>query len=507
VGGATTIRTDSIGSREGSGDPILERLRLLILAYHFPPSASVGAIRSAKFAKYLPLFGIDPLILAGPSCGSRFFDQARADRMKSFDKVEDLPRGLEIARVHGYDLAAIIRPLRELFSREGSEKNSSERSIDNSRESLNPGRELADAMKGESEGRVFSMLKRLLKELLLETPDPQILWGIPAYRAASHLIRTCKFDTILSTSHPFTSHIVALALKRRFGLRWIADFRDAWSDNPERAGQNFLSKSVNGALERKVLAEVDGIVAVNEAIAANLVRTPDRTGGDALTHTTSVRGFKYVVIPNGFDRSDAGFARQTGAVHEKGVRKLRLVHAGAIYDARDPRPLIEGMRRICERSPEIAREIEMTFIGKVAEKYSVEKSELPFNVKFERQLSRKDLLVRLAEADVLVIILPLEGNRQVEDWVPTKFFDALLLEKPVLVFAKEGVMTRIARESGGRAILNTDVKGIMETILKSHSDWRSGNLRANYSRDLFERYDRLKQARSLATFIRETSLS
>jgi len=28
--------------------------RILIIAYHFPPDAAVGALRPLKFAKYLP---------------------------------------------------------------------------------------------------------------------------------------------------------------------------------------------------------------------------------------------------------------------------------------------------------------------------------------------------------------------------------------------------------------------------------------------------------------------
>src|SRR5437870_2708413 len=37
--------------------------KILIVAYHFPPDAAVGALRPAKFAKYLPAFDWEPVIL------------------------------------------------------------------------------------------------------------------------------------------------------------------------------------------------------------------------------------------------------------------------------------------------------------------------------------------------------------------------------------------------------------------------------------------------------------
>ena len=36
--------------------------RMLIVAYHFPPDAAIGAVKPAKFAKYLPEFGWEPIV-------------------------------------------------------------------------------------------------------------------------------------------------------------------------------------------------------------------------------------------------------------------------------------------------------------------------------------------------------------------------------------------------------------------------------------------------------------
>ena len=38
--------------------------RVLMVAFHFPPSGAVAAQRAHKFARYLPEFGWEPLVVA-----------------------------------------------------------------------------------------------------------------------------------------------------------------------------------------------------------------------------------------------------------------------------------------------------------------------------------------------------------------------------------------------------------------------------------------------------------
>ena len=37
--------------------------KILFIAYHFPPDAAVGALRTQKFVKYLPQYGWQPFVL------------------------------------------------------------------------------------------------------------------------------------------------------------------------------------------------------------------------------------------------------------------------------------------------------------------------------------------------------------------------------------------------------------------------------------------------------------
>ena len=72
--------------------------KVLMIAYQFPPVGGSGVQRSAKFAKYLPLFGWEPVVLT------------RADtkmNLRDTSLLEELPKDLEIIRTPAYDLTVL----------------------------------------------------------------------------------------------------------------------------------------------------------------------------------------------------------------------------------------------------------------------------------------------------------------------------------------------------------------------------------------------------------------
>src|SRR6266849_4551814 len=63
--------------------------KILIVSYHFPPDAAVGGMRPAKFAKYLPQFGWEPIILTV---------KQRYHRLSDPSKLKDLGLGPRVYR-------------------------------------------------------------------------------------------------------------------------------------------------------------------------------------------------------------------------------------------------------------------------------------------------------------------------------------------------------------------------------------------------------------------------
>lgn len=188
--------------------------RLLIVAFDFPPRGATGALRVTKFARYLPDYGWQPVVVcAAPDAATR--DESL---------LAQLPPDLEVIRVpyrrvrgrHTPAVAAVT-PLRP------------------------------------------SRLRRLL------VPDPQVLWLPRIVRAATARLCQGDIDALMTTSPPHSLQLGGLWLKRRFpALPWLVDLRDVWSDSA--AYHSLAAYKLNRALERECLLHADHVVVVTDGM-------------------------------------------------------------------------------------------------------------------------------------------------------------------------------------------------------------------------------------------------
>lgn len=140
-----------------------------MVAYHFPPLAgSSGIQRTLRFARYLPEFGWQPVVLTA---------HPRAYQQVSDDQLADIPSGVEVIRAPAWDTA----------------------------------RHLSVA------GRYPGILAR---------PDRWVSWWVGGVWAGRRAIHRLVPDAMWSTYPIATAHMIGATLARRSGLPWIADFRD-----------------------------------------------------------------------------------------------------------------------------------------------------------------------------------------------------------------------------------------------------------------------------------------
>jgi len=140
-----------------------------MVAYHFPPLAgSSGIQRTLRFARYLPDFGWDPVVLTA---------HPRAYARTSEDQLGDIGDRVEVIRAAAWDTA-----------------------------------------------RHFSIAGRY--PAFLARPDRWASWWLGAVPAGLRAIRRLAPDAIWSTYPIATAHRIGATLARRSGLPWVADFRD-----------------------------------------------------------------------------------------------------------------------------------------------------------------------------------------------------------------------------------------------------------------------------------------
>jgi glycosyltransferase involved in cell wall biosynthesis len=186
----------------------VERRRVLVLAYFFPPLGGAGVQRTLKFVRYLEPLGWAATIV---STRSRHYP-ARDPSL-----LAEIPESAEILRTPAVPLANWL--------------------------SLVP----------------YKLgLRRVAA--FLNWPDGGIGWMPFALAAAMRRARRDRPDVIYSTSAPYGSHVVALLVARLTGVPWVADFRDEWSANPHLTDQPRLLAKLSERAERAITEEAERVV-------------------------------------------------------------------------------------------------------------------------------------------------------------------------------------------------------------------------------------------------------
>ena len=61
-------------------------------------------------------------------------------------------------------------------------------------------------------------------------PDARVWWVEPSIQFLTNYLKDHPVDAIITTGPPHSMHLIGLGLKRAIGIKWIADFRDPWTD-------------------------------------------------------------------------------------------------------------------------------------------------------------------------------------------------------------------------------------------------------------------------------------
>lgn len=243
------------------------RRLVLFVAYHFPPLGGVASLRALRFARLLPEFGWQPVVLT-PRRG----DYTR-DASLTFPEAH-------VRRTGNLELSRAARQALSLPAGGGAR--------------------LAR--------RSPLALVRALARRWLYRPDAQIGWYPFALAAARRVLRDVRVDAILTSAFPITAHLVGRRLRRDTGLPWVADFRDLWSDWAFEPG---LRLRLDQALERSLLAEASAVTSTSDTYA------------DVLRARGARRS---ITLTNAFDEPG-----EPATVHPRNLGRLHVAHLGSFY--------------------------------------------------------------------------------------------------------------------------------------------------------------------------------
>jgi glycosyltransferase involved in cell wall biosynthesis len=266
--------------------------------------------------------------------------------------------------------------------------------------------------------------------------NERLEWVPHALLAARHLMAQENITAVISTSPPVATHIAAFFLKKRHGLRWVADFRDPIYGNPGRARR--WARVYDLALERSIFRSADALVAVTDAVCdqwrARYPRWRD----------------KMHLVWNGFDPEDSLSPLPIPPRDERVV-----AHIGVLYWQRHPYALVTALESLISNGRLDPHKIRLLFLGPVQRRDSFESHAGTQALLRRGCLEIRDELVPRAEANRVMatadflLLLDIVNLSSAAYTVPAKIYDYILMGRPILaVTGRNSPVERILSGSG-----------------------------------------------------------
>ncbi len=398
--------------------------KVLIITHYWPPAGGGGVQRWLKFSAYLPEFGWEPVVVHPVGADYPNLDSSLLADVS--DHLQTIP-------------VPIWEPY-QLFKRfTGAKKD----------EKVNAGFLFDDAPLNWKQRLALWIRGNLL------IPDPRVFWVRPTIRAIRKQLDQIQPDAIVTTGPPHSVHLIGKAIHRRYGVPWLADFRDPWStiDYLEKFPLSSLARKLQSRLERSVLREADLVLTVSAEWEQEL---------------KSLGAAQSTYITNGYDEKDFS------AYQPRRVPSFSLAHLGFISSFRNPTALWNAIDQFMHHASG-QDAIRLVLAGNVdrAVFNSLEKHRsLAKGYDYLGYLPHSDVFKAYEEASVLILLLNNSSNSG--GHIPGKLFEYLRAGKPILALGKPGGdVDRILQETGcGQCFAFDDEKGI-RSFLESiyHFEW------------------------------------
>lgn len=249
--------------------------KVLIITPFFAPETHAAVFRAHKLAKYLKRFGWQPYVITVATNYEYNEDAALLEELEGIPiyrtkYIEPSIRGLKMA-FGGADRTYKTLKKQGVFKTLNNQ-NSEAIKVSETKKSL------------KSKAYAY-VLKRYLKN-----PDRFWTWKKSAIKLAKKLIIEENIGTVFTTTLPFTTNEIGIALKKSMAINWVADFRD-----PITYGKRFYSDMP------KVFANQKKIQDKTFKYADKIIGTSSAYGLIFNDQYASKYDHKFKFIPTGID--------------------------------------------------------------------------------------------------------------------------------------------------------------------------------------------------------------
>ncbi len=358
--------------------PNFPPMKVLIITYYWPPAGGPGVQRWLKFCKYLPQNGIDPIVITVKENEATW-------PIRDSNLVDQISYQLEVHSTSTFE------PF-ELYLKASGKKQVPYSGFANE----------------EQKTSFFSKLAKFVRGNFF-LPDARLGWNSFAYKKAVELIKSQDISVVISTGPPHSSHLIAKKLKKHFGIHWMADFRDPWTDiyYYKQMYPTLLSTYLDKRMERNVLQKADVVMGSSPYLTELLRKKIDGNRS------------KFRFMPNGYDEEDFPSPRPE-------IERFSIVYAGTIGKIYPCHSLVDALLSLNGTKEKWT----LKLFGKADEEMHRLFGRLGNGFRAFGHIEHKLITTRMAEAELLLLVIPDQNPNQ--GIIPGKLFEYIGSGRPIL---------------------------------------------------------------------------
>lgn len=421
-------------------------MKTLLITYYWPPAGGSGVQRWLKFVKYLSEFGIDPVVYTVQDANYAITDSSL---------IEEVPSEVKVIKEPIWEPNDFLSKLR-----------SKEKQISAGFLSSKP-----------------SFIGRQIQYIRANyfIPDARKFWIKRSVKRLEGFLKDQSIEVVITSGPPHSLHLIGKQLKEKSGVKWIADFRDPWTniDYFHALPMTEKSKKKHYKLENEVLKKADAIIVV----------------GASMKKEFEDRNKNVQIITNGFD------GEVVNDIHNLDS-KFSISHIGMMNADRNPMILWKVLKELIDESSDFARDLQVKLIGTCDKSVfeSIQKEGLSDYVNFISYLPHKEVMQYQKISQIL--LLSVNKVPSAKSIVTGKIFEYLQSNRPIVAIGPlDGDLAHIMKDSGNGIMIDfEDVKGLKASIQTCYRKYKSGELRVRSEN--IDRYHRKNLTEKLATLIK-----
>lgn len=417
--------------------------KILIITYYWPPSGGPGVQRWLKFVKYLPDYDWKPTVFIPENPSYPIVDNTLE---------KEVAEDLEIIKTRIWEPYQIA----EFFGKDNKKFKAGQFDV------------------GTNQSWKSKLSIWVRGNFFI--PDARIFWVEPSVKFLKKYLKENHYDAIVTTGPPHSMHLIGLQLKNEFPkLKWIADFRDPWTEISYYKHLKLTKSSdqKHRKLEQKVFENADITLATSFTDAENFRK----------------KGANSFCITNGFDfdfstfNLDDRIAKKEESETQKrknSKTQFTMSYIGVLEQLRNPEVLWQVLNEIIQENSDFKNDFELKFVGRIDDKIleKIESLDLKNSVKNLGYLSHSASNVEMQNSDLLLITnFPDETSKGI---IPGKIFEYLATGKVIISFGPKGgdVKKILDETNAGKHFGYEDSEKVKQFILEKYDDWQNGNLTA-----------------------------